>query len=244
MITIIFLLILLVTPSLIIYGLIKMSKHPRGLSSETLDTQGMPLDVVAPIYDRCCAKIGLGSAFRHETIRYAELKRGEHVLDVGCGTGVLTRFAAAVVGSGGRAIGIDPAAKMIEIAKKNAEKEKSQADFKLAVIESLPFEENSFDCVLSSAMLHHLPPYLKHNGLAEVFRVLKPGGRIVLVDIDRPQNPLWWILFWPFLFWHFTKDQILGRIGEYLQGAGFQNVGRVGTWFGFLGFWKAYKVKT
>src|SRR3990172_8345601 len=147
----------------------------------------MSLNWLAPIYDWWCLKIGLGPGFREETLHYAGLKSGERVLDVGCGTGVLTRMAAKAVGS---AVGIDPAPKMIDIARKNVIIENSNAEFRLAVIENFPFEDNSFDCVLSSFMIHHLPPDLKLKGLAEVHRVLKPGGRFLAVDISRPSTLL------------------------------------------------------
>ena len=100
---------------------------------------------------------GLGLAFRETTLRIA-LKPGERVLDVGCGTGVLTRLAAKVVGEKGQAVGIDPATKMISIAKENAAREKNRAGFRIATIENLPFEDNSFDCVFSSLLIHPLPP--------------------------------------------------------------------------------------
>ena len=232
---------LLICPAVIIYGLIKISRHKGGFSSETLHTRGMPLDILAPIYDRYCPLIGLGRAFRQKTLGFTEVKPGESVLDVGCGTGVLTRLAALAVGQTGYAVGIDPAAKMIGVAKKNALKEVSRAEFRLAVIENLPFEDNRFDCVLSSAMLHHLPPDLKVKGLSEVHRVLKPGGRLVLVDVDKPTIFLWWVLLWPLLFWSFTEDQVKGKLGTLFFRGGFPVAEKVGSWGGFLGFWKAYK---
>ena len=233
--------LLIVSPAIIVYGLIKIMRHKGGSSPETLHTRGMPLDMLAPVYDRYCPLIGLGRAFRQATIYYAELKDGESVLDVGCGTGVLTRLAALAVGQTGCAIGIDPAAKMIEVAGKNAIKEGSNAEFRLGVIEDLPFEDNRFDCVLSSAMLHHLPPEVKVKGLSEVYRMLKPGARFVLVDVDRPTFLLWWVLLWPLLFWSFTEDQVKGRLGALMLQAGFSKAEKVGSWGGFLGFWKAYK---
>ncbi len=206
-------------------------------------TRGMLLDWLAPIYDWCCPKFGIGRTFRYTTLQYAGLNPGEHVLDVGCGTGVLTRLAAETVGLTGRVIGIDPGPKMIGIARKNAALEKSGAEFKLAAIENLPFEDNSFDCVLSSFMIHHLPPDLKLKGLTEVYRVLKPGGRLLVVDINRPTNILWWVVVWPLLFLSFTKDSISGRLMSYFQQAGFSQVDTVRHWMGLLCFWLAYKPK-
>lgn len=231
----------LLTPSLVIFALIKLSRFHKGLSPETLHTRGMPLDILAPIYDIYCPKVGIGPAFRRTTLEYAGLKPGESVLDAGCGTGVLTMLVADAVGGGGRVVGIDPAAKMIEVAKRNAREGGSRAEFRLATIEELPFEDESFDCALSSLMLHHLPPDLKIKGLREVVRVLRPGGRIVLVDVGRPENPLIWVMVWPLLLWPFTKDQVAGRTGDFLAEAGFNNVERIGGWRQFLSFWKGFK---
>lgn len=234
--------LLLVCPAIILWGVIRVYKRPIELPVEKPPhTRGMSLDWAAPVYDFYCPKIGLGRAFRSETLRLAKLKNGEHVLDVGCGTGVLTRLAAEAIGPEGRAFGIDPGVKMIAIARKSAKLEGSRAEFRLGVIENLPFEDSSFDCVLSSAMIHHLPPDLKVKGLSEVRRVLKPGGRLVAVDIGRPTNPLWWALLWPLLLWHYTKDHLSGRLDNYFFQAGFSKVDIVGHWMGLLTFWLAYK---
>src|SRR3989337_3256630 len=218
----------------------KMKKQ-EVIPEASVQTHGLPLNWLAPVYDRICSTFGLGLAFRETTLRHAALKPGERVLDVGCGTGVLTRLAAEVVGEKGHVIGIDPAPKMISIAKENATREKSRAGFRLSTIENLPFEDNSFDCVLSSFMIHHLPPDLKLKGLAEVYRVLKPGGRFLAVDISRPSNPLWWILVWPLYFWKFTRDHIRGRLEPYFHKAGFPSIETVGHWKGLFSFWLAYK---
>ena len=204
-------------------------------------TRGMPLNWLAPVYDRICSAFGLGLAFRETTLRYVALKPGERILDVGCGTGFLTRLAAQVVGEKGQAVGIDTATKMISIAKENAALEKSRAEFRVATIENLPFEDNSFDCVLSSLMIHHLPPDLKLTGLTEVYRVLKPSGRLLVVDIYRPVNLLWWIIVWVLYLSRFTRDHIAGRLPYYFRKAGFHQVEMVGHWKGLLSFWLAYK---
>ena len=201
----------------------------------------MTLNWLAPIYDKLCAIFGLGRGFRDTTLRYAALNPGERVLDVGCGTGVLTRLAAEAVGQEGRVVGIDAAPMMIDVARKNAALKKSRAEFRVATIENLPFEDSSFDCVLSSLMIHHLPPDLKLTGLTEVYRVLKPGGRLVAVDIYRPTNPLWWLIVWVLYLTKFTRDHIAGRLPSYFRKAGFHQVETVGHWNGILTFWLAYK---
>ena len=109
----------------------------------------------------------------------------------------------------------------------------------MGVIERLPFADVSFDVVLSSLMLHHLPPELKRTGLAEVYRVLRPGGRLVVVDLDHPGHPLWWPLFGPWLFEPMIADNLRGRIPQYLEAAGFKPVRALGRWFALLTFWSA-----
>ena len=72
---------------------------------------------------------------------------------------------------------------MVKIARRKAAKKGRDVDFRVAPIEELPFADGEFDAALSSFMIHHLPDDLKVRGLTEVRRVLKPGGRIVLVDL-------------------------------------------------------------
>lgn len=219
-----------------------MGVKGKGLLVEPVPhTHGMLLEWLAPIYDWYCPKLGIGHRFRERTLQYAGVKSGENILDVGCGTGVLTGLAAEVVGPTGQVVGIDPGPKMIGIARGNATMEGTRAEFRLAAIEDLPFEDSSFDCVLSSFMIHHLPPDIKRKGLAEVFRVLKPGGRLLVVDIGRPSNPLWWILVWPLLLWSYTKDQVFGRLNDYFLRAGFSKTEIVAHWKGIVSFWLAYK---
>jgi SAM-dependent methyltransferase len=202
-------------------------------------TRGELMDWAAPFYDAGCALVGLGRRFRAWTLRHAALRAGERVLDVGCGTGVLTRLAAQAVGPSGEAIGIDPGPAMIAAARHKSAP--ARAEFRLAAIEQLPFENRRFDAVLSSLMLHHLPPDLKTRGLAEVYRVLKPGGRLVAVDLDRPANPLGWLLFWPWLAMPTIAENLRGRVPDYLRAAGFAPVEARGHWLGVLTLWVARK---
>lgn len=195
----------------------------------------------APFYDRGCALVGLGRRFRKETLRHAALAAGERVLDVGCGTGLLTRRAAEAVGPTGAVVGLDPARRMITVARRRAERANSRAEFRIGVIERLPFDDGHFDVVLLSLMLHHLPPELKREGLSEVYRALKPGGRLLVVDLDRPGNALWWMLFWPWLLVPMIAANLRGEIPDYLRAAGFTEVRPAGRWLELLTFWTARK---
>jgi len=141
----------------------------------------------APSYDLLVTLLTFGRSriMRRRTVDLADLKPGETVLEVGCGTGAVARYARARVGAGGRVMGIDPSAGMIAVARRRAAREHLDIDFRIAGIEALPFPDASVDVVLSSLMMHHLPADLKRTGLAEVRRVLKPGGRLVVVDFGK-----------------------------------------------------------
>jgi demethylmenaquinone methyltransferase/2-methoxy-6-polyprenyl-1,4-benzoquinol methylase/phosphoethanolamine N-methyltransferase len=110
------------------------------------------------------------------------------VLEVGCGTGSLALAAARRAGASGKVHGIDPDPVMIDMARKKAARSKLDATFEVGVIEKLPFEAAEFDVVLSSLMMHHLPRDLQVIGLAEVRRVLKPGGRFLAVDFEPSES--------------------------------------------------------
>jgi len=149
-----------------------------------LETRGKTIRQ-AKYYDHLVSFLTLGreSALRKETIRLASIEPGATVLDVGCGTGSLTLLAKAAAGNQGRVYGIDPAPEMIDVARQKSARQKLDVQFQIGVIEALRFPEATFDVVLSSLMFHHLPSDLKQRGLAEIYRVLKPGGRLLIVDM-------------------------------------------------------------
>jgi ubiquinone/menaquinone biosynthesis C-methylase UbiE len=125
---------------------------------------------------------------RQRTATLARLQNGDAVLDVGCGTGTLALEVARRVGQAGRVVGIDPGAEQIARARAKAARRNAPIEFQIGVIEQLPFPDATFDVVLSTLMMHHLPAPLKRQGLAEIARVLKPGGRLVIADFTRKQE--------------------------------------------------------
>ena len=120
----------------------------------------------------------------------SQIKPGNQVLDVGCGSGRLTMAVQKWVGPTGQAFGIDPSPEMIAVARQNAARAGLPTKFELGVIEAIPFPGATFDVVLNRLMLHHLPGDLKQRGLAEIRRVLKPGGVCLIVDFEPPKSPV------------------------------------------------------
>ncbi len=131
---------------------------------------------------------GRERAFREQLVALARLQPGERVLDVGCGTGSLALAARRVVGSAGSVTGVDPSPEMIGRARGKARRAKLAIDLREAPAQALPFEAGSFDVVLSTLVLHQLPPADLHASVAEMIRVLRPGGRLLLVDIGGEQG--------------------------------------------------------
>jgi len=127
------------------------------------------------------ANLGLGCG---NPIRKAELKPGETVLDLGSGAGFDTFLAAQRVGESGRVIGVDMTPEMVEKARMNAAKLKiSNVEFRHGEIERLPVEDQSVDVVISNCVINLSPD--KSSVFGEIYRTLKPGGRIIISDILR-----------------------------------------------------------
>ncbi|MDO8869412.1 MAG: arsenite methyltransferase [Methanobacteriaceae archaeon] len=112
----------------------------------------------------------------------AEIQDGETVLDLGSGGGIDVFLASNKVGDGGKVIGLDMTPDMIETAVKNAQKGGyTNVEFKLGEIENLPIEESTIDVIISNCVINLTPD--KNKAYQEVYRVLKPGGRILVSDL-------------------------------------------------------------
>jgi ubiquinone/menaquinone biosynthesis C-methylase UbiE len=131
---------------------------------------------------------GRSRAFRNKLVALAHLAPGESVLDVGCGTGSLAIAAKRQVGAAGEVIGIDASPAMIARATTKAARAGAAVRFDTAIVEALPFPDARFDVVLSTLMFHHLPRPVRQQCAREIRRLLKPGGRLLLVDFGQPQD--------------------------------------------------------
>lgn len=215
--------------------------HHTNALEQALQTRGHTIHW-AHRYDLLTSLILLGKeqSLRMMTVEMAAIQPGYKVLDVGCGTGNLTLAANTRVGADGEVHGIDPAPEMIEVARSKAVKSGVDVDFRVDLIEKIPFPGEYFDIVLSSLMIHHLPDDLKRQGFVEIKRVLKPGGRLFVVDVEPPTGRLA-----RFLFAHvLSHDMMRVNVREYvpmLEEAGFTQVETGKTNFRFISFVRGRK---
>jgi ubiquinone/menaquinone biosynthesis C-methylase UbiE len=126
--------------------------------------------------------LGRENKLRHLEVEWAQLKPGDKVLEIGCGTGTLSLAAKTRVGPNGSVNGIDIAPEMVEAARRKAERKGVDVTFQVGSIAGIPFPDNRFDVVICSFMIFHMPEDVRNKGFKEIYRVLKPGGHYFIID--------------------------------------------------------------
>jgi len=134
--------------------------------------------------------LGRERALREMTANLAQVKPGDCVLEVGCGTGTLTLAAKRQAGPLGKVFGIDIIPGMIELCQRKAAQANADVTFQLGSMDDIPFSANQFDVVMASFMIFHMSESVRRTGIAEIYRVLKPQGRLLVLDLALPTQPL------------------------------------------------------
>jgi demethylmenaquinone methyltransferase/2-methoxy-6-polyprenyl-1,4-benzoquinol methylase len=128
--------------------------------------------------------LGTGHRYRRQALKRARLRRGMSLLDVGCGTGVIAGHARTIVGETGKVVGVDPSEGMLSVAKAEGRIDESH----VAMAESLPVEDETFHMVTMGYALRHVDNL--HTAFEEYFRVLRPGGTVLILEITPPRSKI------------------------------------------------------
>jgi demethylmenaquinone methyltransferase / 2-methoxy-6-polyprenyl-1,4-benzoquinol methylase len=164
--------------------------HPSRDSAQfASDVRGM-FDRIAGVYDlmNSAMTAGMHHRWRERAADRAEVGAGDSALDVCCGTGDLALELRRRVGSSGRVVGCDFSEPMLELAREKADRlELSDVEFEWADALDLPYRDGSFDAVTVGFGVRNLADI--EAGIAELARVLRPGGRLVILEITQPRRP-------------------------------------------------------
>ncbi|MBE3571851.1 MAG: demethylmenaquinone methyltransferase [Moorella humiferrea] len=174
-------------------------------------------NAIAPRYDllNTILSFNCDRRWRRFTVAQTGLKPGYKALDVCCGTGMLSLELARAVAPDGQVVGLDFSPRMLEIASSRLANDPNGHLVRLVEGNAidLPFPDNSFDCATIAFGLRNLPDIKK--GLAEMRRVVRPGGRVVSLELAKPTLPFFKQLY--YLYFDYLVP-LIGRLGVGLDG--------------------------
>jgi ubiquinone/menaquinone biosynthesis C-methylase UbiE len=197
-------------------------------------------------YDPVVAATTRERTFKTALVEQARIAPGMSVLDLACGTGTLTLMLAAAAGNV-QVTGVDGDAAVLVSARAKASAAGVAIDFQQGLSEPLEFAHRQFDRVLSSLFFHHLDDTTKCATLAEIHRVLKPGGELHIADWGKAANPVMRLAFLGIQLldgFRTTASSVAGNLPQMIVDSGFSDVKearRFGTIFGTMSLYRAVK---
>ena len=196
-------------------------------SNETVDEDALiksQMEKMVNSYDVYMKRITFGreDALRRMTVKLAAVKPGDCVLEIGCATGSLSLAAKRQVGSTGSVFAIDIIPGMIEVSRNKAEQANLDVTFQEGNIQDIPFDNEKFDVVMCSFMIFHMSEQVRNKGILEIFRVLKPGGSLLVLDMTLPPQSVSRSILKFFLGFMLKHD--LKEIQPVMESSGFTKI--------------------
>lgn len=200
---------------------------------------------LTPAYDPLFRWVFKEEAFRRNLIEQASIQPGMRLLDLGCGTATLTILVKQLYPAVD-VVGIDGDPNVLAIARAKVQESGENISLDHGMADQLPYADCSFNRVLSSLVFHHLSKESKQLAFQEVYRVLKPGGELDIVDIGPPHT--YWTRFISKFMARLeeTSDNIQGLLPDMMRLAGFSPITERARWamiFGTIIFIQSSKPK-
>jgi SAM-dependent methyltransferase len=208
--------------------------HPR--DADAGDAPPSVTHGLGRTYDICAALFFGGRRHRifNRLAIESRARPGDRVLDVGCGTGYFTRVMAQRVAPGGTAHGVDSSGEAIAHARRVTQL--ANCTFADGSADALDAPEGSYDVVVSSLMMHHLPEAVRPRAMGEMVRVLRPGGSVLVAEFRPPASRIGRRLVTGLTGHHAMAENRVELLAPMIQDAGFEQLqsGRLRPWTYFI----------
>ena len=191
----------------------------------------------AASYDR---KNWIWKYIRRKQFSYIDLQPGQSILDVGSGTSSTLFALWKKYGDDVKIFGVEPSKDMVAQGAERLKNAKN-VTVSIASSEKLPHKANSLDYVLCSLVIHHLPMDVKQQALAEIYRVLKPGGTFVLTDWGKPTNVVGKVVHATVRDHVYVHENVKGILDDMMRESGFEEVKTRAVQTGIVHHWTAKK---
>lgn len=203
-------------------------------------TEALTLGFLTKWYDSIINFLGFGKRYYVKITEHIQPKNQDRILDVGTGTANLA-IAIKRKYPKIKITGIDPDRKILEIANRKVKKEGLDIELVNVPAQKLPFASESFDFVVSSLTIHHIPKLFKNEAFSEMKRVLKKNGTILIVDFGIPKNIYVNVISFVLSLLEDVGPNRGGLIPNTLSDLGFKDIQEVESKFGMISFYKAKK---